>query len=108
MDIMELTQRDKENIKKMRALLARPYGWTKGRLVKANNRVVGEDKVNDGWAYCLLGATQEVSSDVSRVRIQKAMRVKVNEMGYFSVAAFNDRKTTRKKDVLTFLDELAQ
>lgn len=89
-------------LKKARALLARPYAWTKNtskRLV----RVPGKKRRK--CAYCATGAIAAVCSEGSfeRMRARQALREQI-PFGMSGIESFNDRKTTTKRDVLALFD----
>ena len=90
---------------RMRELIGRPKGWTKGFM---KNWSTG--------AVCLLGAEREalaemgacdefsfffLDGDGEKLSIHKAAKAR----GFRHVTDFNDAPKTRKKDVLSLIDE---
>lgn len=95
-------------VKKMRALLARPYGWVK----HASERDDPQHKI---VAYCLMGsiapAIKAVDPDEFHPlygQIDDLLNEESYKRNHVGVVAFNDRARTRKKDVLAFLDKVIE
>src|SRR4051794_16232753 len=89
-------------VKRARELLARPYGWQKGAL--HSKRWVNGREYD---SYCLIGAVGAAQRELgASLRTKKAVTAELVERSGFSVALFNDRKATKKADVLKLLDEV--
>jgi hypothetical protein len=77
----------------VRSLLARPRGWTKGKLRR---------QLGDGtWAFCVMGAIEESGAGIfDALRARRRLEGAVGA----SVEAFNDRPNTELADVLAAID----
>lgn len=83
-----------------RALLDRPWGWTKGAFRKASR--------NGGTCYCAAGALERAAGrrfDPAYRGARNALSVALIGSGWdTSVVEFNDAPETKKKDVLALFD----
>lgn len=97
-------------LQKMKRLLSKPRGWTKLALArnKAGRPVVVSDK--SACRFCLLGATDKVRIDNaflamnSHLAINALNKICFKEYG-LRIVSFNDRKETRKPQVLRVIDK---
>lgn len=94
-----------EALKKARELIARPYGWTKGRFKRTYPK--------RGTQYCLLGAVRQISgykrTDEPHKPTMQNLEIRLEQCiyknyGIHGVATFNDAQGRKKKDVLKVLD----
>lgn len=92
-------------LKKVRELIARPYGWTQGRFSTTGKR---------GVSYCLLGAIRHVNNEAYftkdpaptitslQARLEQCIqKIHGNRLG---VPTFNDTEGRTKKEVLGVID----
>lgn len=100
---MELTTRQRREVRRTleqtRALIARPYGWIKGRNFGVRR---GVD------CYCLNGAIVALTgAGVHRARTRGVLAETIgnDRVGEFGIVSFNDASDTRKRDVLAALDK---
>jgi hypothetical protein len=97
-----------------RALIAAPYGWTKGTFIR-KRKVKGQEYV----CYCAVGALRVAGGGVPDVAAEyvdnpctgpfiqafKTLESVTGMTSGVSVAYFNDRKGSKKKDILDLYDE---
>lgn len=95
-------------LREARRLLAKPRGWGK-RYSKIRN--------NGNFTYCLIGAVAEASGaytvplrsygELEETRRLSARAIKrlAKALGTQGISDFNDKKSTRKKDVLALIDK---
>lgn len=120
---MRLTKKKKaEILRKTRELLDRPKGWTKHTFSRPISK--GPDAFPYMHAYCVAGAAYKASrilygydADLSEAELVKALSIDALararlasegvEVAEDEVATYlyNDRSTTRKKDVISLIDE---
>jgi hypothetical protein len=85
-----------------RAILARPYAWTKGRAFTRQGRAPG------GFAYCAIGAISQAQETggtyAAKMALNEQLVVSGLGQGGGAVIGFNDAPTTRKRDVLELFD----
>jgi len=85
-------------LKRARARLARPYGWTKQVHRRAVDRPVQ-------YAYCAIGAVSYLPNTTSQAKAD-AMDYLESTVGWeVSVVSFNDDPQTTKTDVLALYDK---
>lgn len=80
-----------------RALLARPYGWIKGRSSYPSV------KTDNGFSYCMLGSIDAVTDHAAVRQVREMVRLALPEPEV-QISTFNDRRETHKKDVLAVFD----
>lgn len=103
-------------LKRAYALLKRPYGWTKHMMQKS------EAKAPDGHAYCILGALMYESKamldeslfegdPILALQTERSVKgliervLREEEGKRTSIPLYNDRASTRKKDVLGLFEK---
>lgn len=88
-----------QRLRKARALLASPKGWTKGSSIKV---------LKDGTvAYCAVGVLNSVGAGPTAF---KMVRNAIKELfgTAWSLVPFNDHKMTHKRDILAVFDRAIQ
>jgi hypothetical protein len=110
----QTTERALRVLRAARALIARPYGWTK---------YTREKQVKQGTAYCAIGALHRASqqetathwdgyelskSVLSRAALKRLMGPEALPQDYeplTTISLYNDSENTKKKDILNLFDE---